>query len=382
MICIDHCNSDDALAYFQSDLQNIFKIAPKTWHIYVRMFLHRYLKYHQIEVQFFRKEIYNIYKYSIIFLELKDKSLESRGVLHDQKPCNISIAWTSGKIYIFLPSYTLNLFTYHFYFALNLKMRLNMTFLVLHLKEDALDCNNDKLEITSSKTTDLKYKYCGYHSNFNLYPEFNIFTMIITLHLKMAFLLNATFSVTDKELIVNPIHFPSSPRYLLITNSVVDPQCYRVGIDNYVTSFLVKGSKFYRLYLIITNSKLWNCVIYDGPGCAFDILTKSAKGFSFSTSTFQCLVQFLLNYLFQGRNTNVLFSYSAILFDWAVEKWFYPDSEILIQMPFMTCQSTFCVHFVKTGHGYQLNVSVLNISIQSHETSICLFQGLFLGKIL
>ena len=313
-------------------------------------------------------------------MKLKDESLESRGVFQQHKPGKINITWISGKIYISLPSYKLNLFSYHFYFALHLEMRLNMTFFVLHLSEITFNCNNDKLEIKILKITNLKYKYCGYHSNFNFYPEFDIFTMIITLRLRMAFLLNTVFSVTDKELIVNPVHSPSLLRHLLVINFIAELQCYKVGIDNYVTSFHVKGLKFYRLHLSITNSKVQNYVICDGPGYAFDILNKNAEKLSFSTSTFQCLVQFLLNYLFQGRNNDQLFNYHPIMLDYSVQKWFYPNSDILIQMPFIKCPRNFCVHIVRAGHYYQLNVTVLNISVQSHETSICLFQGLFLGE--
>ena len=51
MVCIDYCSNDNALTYFKSELQNLFKMAPKLWHMYIRMFVHRYYKHNQIEVK-------------------------------------------------------------------------------------------------------------------------------------------------------------------------------------------------------------------------------------------------------------------------------------------------------------------------------------------
>ena len=123
-----------------------------------------------------------------------------------------------------------------------------------------------------------------------------------------------------------------------------------------------------------------NFVIYDGPGYRFNFLNKYGGKSRFVSSTFQCLLQFLLTYLFQWE-LNDIFYYSLAFNDNEVLKRYYPTSEILIHIPFSNCLSNFCVHHFAQPEGFYLNVTVLNLNVTSSETSHCLFQGLFLGEI-
>ena len=107
MLCImfiigfNDCHGDLTFKYFISNVQQIFKMAPKASHNYVRMFLHRYLKGNKLQNMVFNKAVFNIYKYSITFLDLRDKPVTSRGLLEGMHTVNVS--WTSGKISISLP---------------------------------------------------------------------------------------------------------------------------------------------------------------------------------------------------------------------------------------------------------------------------------------
>ena len=67
------------------------------------MFMYRYLKGNKLQNMILNKAVFNNYKYSITFLELRDKSLKSRGMLEVLYTVNVS--WTSGMISISLPSY-------------------------------------------------------------------------------------------------------------------------------------------------------------------------------------------------------------------------------------------------------------------------------------
>ena len=90
IMCTDHCGSDMALNYFKSNLQGIFKKTPKIWHNYIRIFIYRYLKNGQVEIVP-KINFFNIFRYSLFFMRLKDKSLETRGVFQVESPYNINV---------------------------------------------------------------------------------------------------------------------------------------------------------------------------------------------------------------------------------------------------------------------------------------------------
>ena len=381
-MCINYSKSYNYLTYFKSDVQEILKNTSKTWHLYIQMFMYRYFKYQQNEKVIFTTEIFHIYGYSSIFLELRDKSLDTMDVLKCKSPHVIDVPWVSGNIYISFISYKLCPNNYYFYFDVNFKIRINMTFIVLHLGTSLENCNYDYLEVNSLESTKGKYTYCGYYSNLHLYLEFNRFTMTITLTLVMKFHLHTIFSVTDKMFIYNPVDFKTSWRTFDNHNIhyVVNSQCHKIGSTYYLTSFHVSTFKLYRVQLKMVNLKKINFVIYDGPGYVFTVLNKNSAKSLINTSTFQCLLQFLLTYQFQSNNNSILY-YSYTTGGNTVYKTFNINSDIIIQIPFAKCLSNFCVHIVKATEGFQFNFTVFNMSVQSHETANCIFQGLFLGEL-
>ena len=162
--------------------------------------MYRYL--HHCQKAFISNIIFKIYQYSFIILKLKDKS---RWLFKSEIPDKVNVIWASGKICMSVLSYKDVNYTFQFNFNLNSKLRLNISILVLHLSENMLNCKYDKLEVYNSIKLKEKYKYCGYHSNFNLYPEFNALFIMITLHLGDTFHLDAVFNVIDKKLIFNPL---------------------------------------------------------------------------------------------------------------------------------------------------------------------------------
>ena len=304
IIGFNDCHGDLTFKYFISNVQQIFKMAPKAWHNYMRMFLYRYLIGNKLQNMVFNKAVFNIYKYSITFLDLRDKPLISRGILEGLYTVNVS--WTSGQISISLQSYKNGSKSFKYYFNLSPVIILNMTFVLLYLRDVLINCQYDKLEV--EKLMPNESKYCGYHSNFNLYPDMHIFLVTITLTLRKPFDLNAIFSVTDNKLIVNPLDGPNNEKTVLF---FIQFLCYKVARKYYLRSFLVSTVKFHRVQIYIVNSQKNNYVIYDGPGYRFDILNKKGGNSHFVSSTFQCLLQFLLTYLFQWEISN-LFWYQSI----------------------------------------------------------------------
>ena len=153
IIDIKHCHSDIALSYFQANLEKFFKMAPKNWHNYIRMFMYRYLKYIKPEKRKLNNLIFKIYNYSFIILALRDKSMELNKLSESDMPYKMNVTWASGMIYVSVLTYKTIPYTLHFYFSLSSEIRLNMTFISLHLSDHFLNCTYDKLEVHNSKET-------------------------------------------------------------------------------------------------------------------------------------------------------------------------------------------------------------------------------------
>ena len=98
---IKHYKGDIALKYFNSSVQQYFKMAPKAWQTYIRIFMYRYLNNNQFQNIRLNNVIFNTYTYSITFLNLKDKSLASRGLLQDKIPYKTNVSRASGKNFYF-----------------------------------------------------------------------------------------------------------------------------------------------------------------------------------------------------------------------------------------------------------------------------------------
>ena len=80
-------------------------------------------------------------------MDLKDKSLQPVDMIQNVSLYKTNILWTSGKIFISLPSYKHGPFIFQFFFYFNSELRLNLTFSLLHLRGVLLKCQYDKLEV-------------------------------------------------------------------------------------------------------------------------------------------------------------------------------------------------------------------------------------------
>ena len=373
----NHCCSDMSFNYFKATIQQFLDNSPKTWDNYIKIFLYRYLKYTDLKLEILQINVLKMYKYSIIFLKMKDKSVKLRSLFQGARPSYESnVTWTSGQIFIFNSQRIYR--KYQFYFNINPKLKLNMTFFVLHLQGALTNCKYDKLEIESFKETKGKYKYCGYHSNLNVYPEYNNLILNIKLVWFRPFELNAIFSVTDKNLIFSKIDFPPSEHE---KNFIIRHHCYKIGGTYYLISFIIRIAEIYRVQLNIINSTQRNYVIYDGPGYVFDILNTDSKKSTYIASTFQCVLQFFTTYLIQTSRHHINFNIFYPDKN-TIHKHIKNDSEMFLHIPLKNCQENWCNIFLKNNlPGSQFNYKVLNMSVYSPDSSGCLFQGLYTAEI-
>ena len=256
--------------------------------------MYRYLKNGQVEIAP-RINIFKIFRYSVFFMRLKDKSLETRDVFQGENPYSINVKWTSGQMFITMQTYIIVPHLFDFFFNANPMITMNITFYMIHLREPSANCKHDKLVVGENGKM---YTFCGFHSNFNLYPKFDKFSIKITLKLLRPFEMNATLSITDKDLIFNTVNFPQS---VSNSDSIYKPQCYKVGGKFYVTSFLIRVLHTLKVRVDIISEIQNKYVIYDGPGNVFDTMSTHGTRTYYIASIFQCFLQILKTNFIQNH---------------------------------------------------------------------------------
>ena len=362
--------------FIKYEIQEALKHSPKRWHNYVRMFIHKYLKENDYLHKTFIMNTFRILKYSQIFLKLKDKSSESRNP--NKKLFNDHyIKWPSGQVLIIIKqlNWPYWQYIYFYFFRLSSQIRLNFTFNTLTLQNLGSKCQFDRMYIRPMANKKLCYEYCGKYSNFNVFPKFSKVKLELNLGSHMAFKLDATFCIIDKDLIFSPINSSSK----VITRDI-EIQCYKIGVKYYLSSFYLRVKKMYKLKLHVIKSEEKHHVVYDGPGTMFEILKMSRKEPTYSTSTFQCLLQFMFTYLIKSHNQH--FNYYLVHHLNKVHKKVKADVELILKMPLSNCQENICVLYLKGTAGYSLTFMILNVSAFPHKSSTCLFYGMTVGEIL
>ena len=137
--------------------------------------------------------------------------------------------------------------------------------------------------------------------------------------------------------------------------------------------------KMYKMRLDIVKSKEREHTVYDGPGTMFEMLKVSGKKDSYITSTFQCLLQFMLTYLIQSYSQK--FNFYLVQHSNKVHKKLQPDTEMNLKMPLNNCLQNLCVLLLEGTTGFNLNFMVINVTVHSHDMATSFFYGITLGEI-
>ena len=106
----------------------------------------------------------------------------------------------------------------------------------------------------------------------------------------------------------------------------------------------------------------------------------SGKKSSYTTSTFQCLLQFMFTYLIQSYNQHFKF-YLVHHLKKIHKKLHQTDREIILKIPLNNCQSNICVLHLEGPTGNNFNFMVQKVNAFSRESSTCLFLGITLGEM-
>ena len=209
---------------------------------------------------------------------------------------NIIVNQPTGQIYL-LNQRVLNRKTYLFSFKLHNEIKLNATFNKINFFIGTQHCENAALAIKTNLNDNIGFFYCGYHSKFNFYADSNNVLMEFLVQYNLYLLpfeFNASLEVIDKDLITNIDTFINLSLSISTNLEHISQfHCYGVTDMVSVISYYFKTRKIYQI--TFSNLSLFSQkhYVYDGSGFTSPIIT-SLKD-SIVTSTFQCILQFVID---------------------------------------------------------------------------------------
>ena len=225
------------------------------------------------------------------------------------------------------------------------------------------------------KTEKTSYEYYGHVRTFNLYPKFNYVMIRVELVIRLPFDINALFSVSNNKKADLCSAF-------LLHSEIKEYYGFYRELNKYilvdwfsVVSFLVRVNRLFRVKIQV-QSQSYRCVAYDGPGFTSNTLQQSRN--VFIASTFQCILQILMNLSPKKQR------YGFVIFKQKFKrKQHYiirPGSVSHLVTTNKNCGSRVCITFIKTNPRFHLNFSVLNIVSDYKYHSYCLYGGIIIAE--
>ena len=250
---------------------------------------------------------------------------------------------------------------YYFQFAVTFntdkKLSLNFTFHGLYFSRAHINSKTANLslfELGSEKETQLSLSYSGYHAGFSIYPRKGSCLLITSVQVLILLVLNATFSVMDSNLVTT---------FHMTKYSQINLFSFWYIYENHVeTNSFIQIIKTHRIILKLSQEYLHQCVVYDGPGSLSAIwhpeYVLGNEAYVYNCSSFQCLVKIISN------NIKAIFvNYFATKLQTTLKRTIHNSSQLTLFGS--KCNTKPCLFVFHAQSGYQVNITVLNMSYKS-----------------
>ena len=391
LLLLSSTKGDDSLRYIVFK-REIFMNSPKHWHIYVKSFLQSLLKSIRIYESNLRTFSFASVRSSDIFLKYRVKRIKIVDIiLANMKdipffPKETIIDFLNeGKH--FMRSYSDNAYlqlatgtlSYSekdnvriprmFSIKLAKFFSLNFTMEKLYFSSGPNHClrgNLSFLEPTSRPTAanHVFLSFCGHYSRICVYPQFATFYMKIYISKTMLFLLDAIFSVMDRNIVTNGnttkwngIHVVS---HIMIKGEI--------NIHN----FMIQVSKTNQVMIRMATKFSEKYLVYNGPGFLSPII--SPRDAAYHCSSFQCVLQILelqspLNY------SSFPIKHLSIDLD---------PSGSIASFSSNNCTNNPCIIYVTALPGLQVNATLTKMIYTGDylDSSMCQYGGIAVTEYL
>ena len=267
---------------------------------------------------------------------------------------------------------------YHFAatFITDKRLSLNITVHDLFFSSGTVNCETGSLSIFELKLEKVKHRsllYCGFHSEFNIYPGTNMFSIVSSVHSHILMFLHAVFYVTDSNLLKT---FPAAKQSHTIPVSIWNVH------ENYTEiSLFIQISKCHKVKLQLSQTYFEWHLVYNGPGQNSAILNPDNVNknnvYLYSCSSFQCFVDSISN-----RNETIFVNYSSVQLETKLRKEI--NSTKYVTLFGSDCNSKPCIVVLHAQHDFQVNVTIVGMSYKSRKlhSPDCRYGGLVLKEDL
>ena len=344
----------------------IFEESPKQWRVYIDEYLVLLIPVISLPDANIQSFFFFQLNYATYFNEKSKAVLPLYCYIYGS-----TIRRASGKMFLhskdnmlwrrhFLQKFDLdNVYQFAATFTTDKRLSLNFTFHDLFFSSGYVNCITGNLsifELKLDKGIHQSHLYCGYHSEFNIYPGTNTFSMVTSIYVHILMVLHAAFCVINSNLVKT---FPAAKNAHTI-------QFFNWNVlKNYAEiSLFIQISKWYRVRLQLSQTYFQWHLVYNGPGQQSAILNPDnvyTNGLYFySCSSFQCFVDSISN-----RNETIFVNYSSVQLE-AILKKEIPSTRHMTLFG-SDCNSKPCLVVLNAQSDFQVNVTIIGMTYESRK---------------
>ena len=281
--------SDEGLTHILPN-EDVFKVAPKCWHLYIKTFLHKVIsKSHLFTVD---ESFYDLDNYIRLF----SKYSQNRWLKPIQPNYTLIVTRASGRldlvdvgIFVYFAEkrfYLTSVFLPHVAYTWSLQMdvslRAHLNFESIYFPLSPYDCMKGNITISQNSLPVPTFIFCGQMSTFFLYPSSPKINIKLSVMDKILYKVNMSYMVMDNNLMETSKGNFNSLEVLYSSVSIREKLT--------VISYLIQVQKTQKIALNISNAN--HSLLFDGPGYASEVIQKRNQEY-YMTTTFQCLLQIL-----------------------------------------------------------------------------------------
>ncbi len=358
-------NEDGALKHILPDL-NLYQGTPKVWHQYTKAFLQKCLD--KSSFAHLRTMLQKMLNWAILYSRYSQKLV--RKPVEPNYSENITRAsgtfvqqgvGTGVKNFRKLPVYG-QYVTFVWILQLFRELRMTFYFDTIYFALSPVECLKGNLTIFQYFSNS-SYFYCGQQSSFYLNPQRNKFCIRILVMNKIPYRVNTSFLVMDKNLIetVQDFHFTQMPNSSILIRK-----------RDIVLSYIIQVKKVNKILLQFAHLLFGKYVVYDSPKFSSILLESTDK--TFTSSTFQCLVQFVTE---RESLSGIFFTYSPQNLTF-INISLTSNLSTIMNIPKYNCNKSLYAFSVAVPLYHHVNVTILNMSFEGQNTMTCAHGGLAL----
>ena len=372
LIVLKQMKSDQGLSHILPN-ENVYEIAPKLWHLYIKTFLYKAIgKAYLFTLE---QNFYHLDNHMRLFSLYSQK----RWLKPIQPNYTLIITSASGRlelvdvgIYVyfarkFLSSPDLPHVSYTWILQMDVSLRAHLKFESIYFALSPYDCMKGNVTISQNSLHFPTFIFCGQMATLFLYPSSPKINIKLSVMEDILYKVNMSYMVMDNNLIeTSKGNFNSSELlYSLVS----------IRQNSRIICYFIQVQKTQKIVLNISHTN--HSLLFDGPGYSSEIvdkrmfLNKTNKEY-YITTTFQCLLQILINWKMVMIETTY-FYFSGI--DQTFRTIHLSNKTINIEIPSNIYSNVPCIMQIKAPLEQYVNISIYNLLYEGQRTMDCKYGG-------